>query len=52
MCYKEKRYGDGHLLRILCPLLLTSFQVEDDMILTLNHILNYQEESELLDNRM
>ncbi|CAN0394916.1 unnamed protein product [Pylaiella littoralis] len=26
-------------------------QVEDDMVLTLNHILLYQEESELLDNR-
>eukprot|EP00752_Nemacystus_decipiens_P009859 g8796.t1 len=27
-------------------------QVEDDMILTLNHILMYREESELLDNRI
>lgn len=32
--------------------LLLSAQVEDDMILTLNHILLYQEESELLENRM
>ncbi len=26
-------------------------QAEDDMVVTLNHILIYQEESELLDNR-
>lgn len=32
--------------------LLFFLQVEDDMMLTLNHILNYQEESELLNNRM
>eukprot|EP00752_Nemacystus_decipiens_P002193 g2087.t1 len=31
---------------------MLSVKVEDDMMLTLNHILNYQEESELLDNRI